>query len=90
MNTRMLSLRFMRQHLWTTKHLSEYIDQELSEAERKRVEEHAGLCPRCHRLLATLRRTVAALRSLETPPPPAGDGLTGRVLDRLRGEVEAP
>lgn len=88
-NRIMSSLRFMREHRWTSSHLSEYIDQELSVPERRRIEEHAGLCPHCHRMLATLRRTVSGLRSLGSPAqPPAGDGLTEAVLSRFREEAE--
>ncbi len=51
--------RFMRDHEWTHEHLSDYIDGELRERERERVEEHVGMCPQCRRVLATLRKTVA-------------------------------
>lgn len=83
-NRIMGSLRFMREHRWTGAHLSEYIDHELSEPELRRVEEHAGLCPQCHRMLATLRRTVSGLGSLGQPAP--GDGVTEGVLGRFREE----
>ncbi len=81
----------MREHRWTSTNLSDYIDQELSEPERRRVEEHTGLCPHCHRMLATLRQTVGGLRSLGSPAqPPARDGVAEAVLGRLREEGEGP
>jgi hypothetical protein len=55
---------FMRDHRWTQDHLSSYIDRELGSRERERVDRHTDLCPECHRALATLRRTVQALRRL--------------------------
>ncbi len=82
------SLRFMREHRWTSGHLSEYIDRELDEPSSERVEEHVRLCPQCHRMLATLRRTVSGLRSLRNrppAPPPARDVSEG-VLGRFRRE----
>lgn len=81
----MASLRFMRDHRWTSAHLSEYIDHELDEPARRRVEEHVGLCPKCHRMLATLRRTVSGLGSLRRRTVPApGDAVAEGVLDRFR------
>ena len=82
------NLRFMREHQWTAKRLSEHIDRELDERDRRRVEEHVGLCPRCHRMLATLRRTVRGLRSLrdQPPVPAADDRVAERVLGRFREE----
>ncbi len=77
-------IRFMRDHRWTLGHLSEYLDRELDVDERARIEQHAGLCPDCHRLLATLRRTLTGLRQIGTEPTPAG--VTDAVLDRLRRE----
>ena len=75
--------RYMREHRWTHAHLSEYIDAELSPAERARVEEHVSICPHCTRVLATLKRTLESLRGLPTDAPPH---LADSVIDRLRGE----
>lgn len=75
--------RFMREHRWTHSHLSEYVDAELAVTERERLEAHVGICPQCHRVLATLRRTLGALRSLTVEPQP---GLAPAVIDRLREE----
>jgi anti-sigma factor RsiW len=75
--------RFMREHRWTHSHLSEFLDAELSPAERERLEEHVGVCPQCRRVLATLMRTLEGLRGLRGEAPP---GLTDTVIGRLRGE----
>jgi anti-sigma factor RsiW len=77
-------LRFYREHRWTHEHLSEYLDGELSEAERERVEEHTSLCPHCRRVLATLRRTLEGLRILGSRP--AASGVSDAVIERLRRE----
>lgn len=58
----------MRDHRWTRKHLSEYLDEELGATGRERVERHVRLCPHCHKLLATLRRTLDGLHELGEQP----------------------
>ena len=75
--------RYMREHNWTHAHLSEYLDKDLSPAERERVEEHVGICPHCRRVLRTLRRTLESLMDLPVEPRPSvADG----VIERLRSE----
>lgn len=54
--------RFLRDHRWAPNRMSEYIDGELGSDQRTRMERHLGECPECRRLLAGLRRTIAALR----------------------------
>jgi predicted anti-sigma-YlaC factor YlaD len=73
--------RFMREHEWTHAHLSDYLDDDLSHAERDRIEEHVGMCPQCRRVLRTLRRTLERLMDLPVEPRPSvADG----VIERLR------
>jgi anti-sigma factor RsiW len=76
-------MRFMREHRWTHAHLSEYLDRELPDEERDRVEEHVGICPHCRRVLATLRRTLERLSDLSGEPQPR---VAEGVIDRLRAE----
>jgi anti-sigma factor RsiW len=73
----------MRDHMWTRKHLSEYLDEELDTRERERVERHVHMCPSCHRLLATLRKTLEGLHALGRQPLPA-EGVADSVIARLR------
>ncbi|MGH2957232.1 MAG: anti-sigma factor family protein [Solirubrobacterales bacterium] len=73
----------MREHRWTQAHLSDYVDQELPDAERHRAEEHIGLCPECRRVLATLKRMLESLHGLRAAQEPSvADG----VIERLRDE----
>jgi anti-sigma factor RsiW len=76
-------MRFMREHRWTHAHLSEYLDHELPDEERHRVEEHVGICPHCRRVLATLRRTLERLGDLSGEPRPR---VAEGVIERLRDE----
>ncbi len=73
--------RFMREHNWTHERLSDYLDDELADRERERLEKHVGMCPQCRRVLATLRKTLAGLRSLMSPPAPPS--LADSVIGRL-------
>jgi anti-sigma factor RsiW len=75
--------RYMREHRWTHAHLSEYLDQDLDEEERARVEGHVGVCPQCRRVLATLKRTLEGLRGL---PADSRPDLADAVIERLRSE----
>ncbi len=83
MMARMLTPWFMRDHMWTRRHLSEYLDEELNPRGRERVERHVHMCPSCHRLLATLRKTLEGLHALGEQPLPA-EGVADSVIGRLR------
>ena len=75
--------RFMRDHRWTGRHASAFLDGELSVPDRARVEKHAGLCPECRRALRELRRTLEELMGLRSMP---SEGIADRIIDRLRCE----
>jgi anti-sigma factor RsiW len=76
-------IRFMADHRFTMSHASEYLDGELDEPARRRVEAHTGTCAPCHRLLESLRHTVAALRRLRSDSDAA---VADTVIERLRNE----
>jgi anti-sigma factor RsiW len=44
--------------------LSSYLDGELSERQRARLDQHLAWCPSCRRILTNLGRTMAGLRRL--------------------------
>jgi RNA polymerase sigma factor (sigma-70 family) len=75
--------RFMREHRWTHAHLSDYLDGELHGDDRQRLETHVGLCPECRRVLAGLRRTIAALMGMRDD---AHRDVAARIIARLRSE----
>jgi Putative zinc-finger len=76
-------LRFLLDHRFTQAHLSDYADEDLSEHDRGRVEQHVGMCPRCRHLLATLMKTLEGLHALGAEPAAAG-GVADSVIARLR------
>jgi anti-sigma factor RsiW len=78
-------MRFYREHRWTHEHLSEYLDDELDPGARERVEEHVGMCPKCRKVLAELKRMIAGLMGLRADAP--GDIAEG-VIGRLRTEPD--
>jgi len=78
--------RFMREHRWTEARFSAYLDRELDDGERVRLERHAGLCPECHRMLEALKQTLAGLRGLSASTHPPSD-LADSVIERLRKET---
>jgi hypothetical protein len=57
-------------HRFVTKNLSAYIDDRLSERQTRRLERHLAECAACRRDLASLQRTVRALRRAPTHPVP--------------------
>jgi anti-sigma factor RsiW len=76
--------RFMRDHRWTQERLSDYLDGDLRERERERVERHVHWCPECRRVLETLRRTLKELMELRAT---SGESIAPGVIDRLRRET---
>ena len=77
---------FMRDHIWTRRHLSDYLDRELDALGRQRLERHTDLCPKCHRLVATLVQTIEALRALHEAPAGPPLSLSDSVIACLRQE----
>jgi anti-sigma factor RsiW len=77
-------IRFMGDHRFTMSHASEYLDGELDERGRRRIETHTAICAPCRRLVESLRRTVAALRGLQSDSDAA---VADAVIERLRNEA---
>ncbi|MBV9425310.1 MAG: zf-HC2 domain-containing protein [Solirubrobacterales bacterium] len=71
MSTVLYRLRVRRDHRWAPGHMSAYLDGELSEPSRARIERHSSECPECRWVLKSLARTVTILRRM---PAPRGQG----------------
>lgn len=79
-------LRFQRDHRLTRRASSAYLDGELNDQERARIEQHTHVCPGCARMIVSLRRTLTALGALRETET-SGEGMVAdRVLRRLREE----
>ena len=73
--------------LWTNR-LSEYIDGELDNNERAKLEAHLATCGQCYATLAELRQVVTRAKSLSDTPP-ATDLWTG-IAREIRREQAPP
>lgn len=62
---------------------SRYLEDDLEARERGAIESHIRDCPRCREELASLSRTLGALRALE---PDARPGLADSIIAALRTE----
>ena len=74
----------MIDHRFTAAHASDYLDGQLPEPGRRRIERHTRVCPHCRTLLASLRRMIDMLPGLAAPP---STGVADGVLQRLRRDT---
>jgi anti-sigma factor RsiW len=82
-------LRAKRDHRWSQRRMSDYIDGELSSRQQRRLEAHAGLCPECGPLRRSVTVLVWELRELRRAASP-GRPVAARVIERLRREAFPP
>lgn len=66
--------------------LSDYVDGELSIAERERIEAHLRGCDVCERFEGEFSDTVAALRRRLADPGSIDDGVAKRLRRRFESE----
>lgn len=67
-------------------HLSAYIDNALSPAEKGSIDSHLKSCPKCRKSLADLEMTINSIKRLgEIIPPP---WLTQKIMTRVKAESE--
>ena len=62
--------------------VSEYMDNELDQADCDTIEAHLQQCPPCQACLATLKQTVALCREMKSSDMPKG------ASDRLRAMLD--
>ena len=63
---------------------SDYIDADLGERQRARIDSHLEKCPLCRAFVNTMRATVNLLKSAFESTPP--EGFQQRVRDRIAEE----
>jgi anti-sigma factor RsiW len=75
-------LHFRRDHRWTPRHMSAYLDSDMSAMARARLERHTAECPECRSVLDDVRRMLVLLHSA---PEPVADvpAIASAVLRRL-------
>lgn len=78
-------MRDKRDHRWSQRRVSDYIDGELAPRQQRRLEAHARLCPDCGRLRRSLTVLVWELRELGRVRS-TGMTVAGGVIERLRSE----
>jgi anti-sigma factor RsiW len=84
MSSLWFQLRFRRDHRWTPRHMSAYLDSDLSTWARARLERHAAECPECRGVLGDLGKMLSLLRDAPAPEPIAdGPAIAIAVLRRL-------
>lgn len=86
-------LRFARDHRWTQRHMSDYLDGDLADDDRRRADRHLRECPECHALLASLRVVLVKLGGVRRRPErPVADSILAGVHERLgeQGADEQP
>jgi anti-sigma factor RsiW len=77
-------MRDQRDHRWSQRRMSDYIDGKLSPRQLRRLEAHARLCPECGRLRRTLTVLVWELRELGRGRH--GGSVAPSVIQRIRSE----
>jgi anti-sigma factor RsiW len=72
-------------HRFAQRRVSDFLDGELNDRHRRRLEAHAELCPDCGPMLRTLTILLCELRELGLPP--AAVPIAPRVVERLRRQA---
>jgi anti-sigma factor RsiW len=82
--------RARRDHRWAPRRMSDYLDGELAERSRTRLERHVRECEECRGVLRGLQRMLGKLRGM-TPPSARPDprATAARVRDRLSQQPES-
>jgi anti-sigma factor RsiW len=84
MRRRLQRVRFGLDHRLTAARMSDYIDDQLGRAVRRRLIHHLSECHECRELLASLRQLVAVLRGAAAadayePAPPVATAVLARL-----------
>ena len=78
-------LRFARDHRWAPGRMSPYLERDLDERERARVERHTRDCPECEALLRELETMVAGLGAMRGS---AGRDVAAAVLAGVHARLD--
>jgi anti-sigma factor RsiW len=78
-------IQFRRDHRWTPKKLSAYLDGELIQRSRRRLDRHVRDCPDCGAALRSLERLLRLMSRVPPPREPHAADITAAVRRRLCG-----
>ncbi len=87
MMTRTNRLAAAIDHRWAQPRLSAYLDGELTQRQRRRLERHAGICPECRRALKQLGALLRALPGLRGTEPEV-DSVADRTAEAVRRRID--
>jgi anti-sigma factor RsiW len=79
-------LGFRRDHRWTLKHMSAYLDEDLVARGRVRLQRHLDECPECRGVLRSLERMLVRLRRAPSPAISEAPDLVSIIRKRLHEE----
>jgi anti-sigma factor RsiW len=74
-------MSYAEDHQWSQRHLSHYVEGDLSSRARRRLYRHARDCADCGRGLRAMRALVHAAHGLDAP---AGVRAPATIFDRVR------
>lgn len=80
MHSLLARIMFRRDHRWAPDRMSDYLDRELAQRGRARMERHVGVCNECRGLITGLKLVIDTLHRLPAPQP-------GRDAAQLAGAV---
>jgi anti-sigma factor RsiW len=79
-------LRFTRDHRWSQRHMSAYIDAEMTTASIRRIERHTRDCRECRALLASVQTMISELARLSPPGERVAPAVVAQVRQRLAAD----
>jgi anti-sigma factor RsiW len=74
-------MSYAEDHQWSQRHLSHYVEGDLSSRARRRLDRHARDCADCARGLRAMRALVRAVHGLDAL---AGARAPATIFDRVR------
>jgi len=80
-------LRFRRDHRWSPDRMSDYIEDDLPQDERRRIERHTAECPECAQVLETLETLIVELQGVRDA---AGVTVAESILRSVRARLDVP
>jgi anti-sigma factor RsiW len=80
-------MSYAKDHQWSQRHLSHYVEGDLSSRARRRLDRHARDCADCGRGLRAMRALVRAVHGLDA----LADARTpATIFDRVRSAGSTP